>query len=195
MQAVLPIFFCPADGNNTQMGLALAFPGHPCQRTNYLCFMGQTEWLGYPQLPPPSDRGAFGLNWGARFTDITDGTSNTMLIGETLTGPPQSPDKATLWSDYSSGTVTLQTQLTPNSSAPDQLYPTTCCSTCNEPQQNLPCTIGAAGDHYATARSYHIGGVNVLFADGSSRFIGDAVDVATWRALGTIAGGEIPGEY
>lgn len=42
----------------------------------------------------------------------------------------------------------------------------------------------------ATARSAHPGGVNVLFSDGSVRFIKDGVNVVTWRALGTRAGNE-----
>ena len=42
-----------------------------------------------------------------------------------------------------------------------------------------------------TARSYHPGGVNALFADGSVRFIKTTIDGNTWRALGTIAGGEV----
>jgi prepilin-type processing-associated H-X9-DG protein len=42
-----------------------------------------------------------------------------------------------------------------------------------------------------TARSYHPGGVNVLVGDGSVRFIKNTIDGATWRALGTIGGGEV----
>jgi len=42
-----------------------------------------------------------------------------------------------------------------------------------------------------TSRSYHPGGVDVLFGDGSSRFIKSSIDGMTWRALGTIAGGEV----
>ena len=42
-----------------------------------------------------------------------------------------------------------------------------------------------------TARSYHPGGVNALFADGSVRFIKCTIDGNTWRALGTIRGGEV----
>ncbi|MFM7129238.1 MAG: H-X9-DG-CTERM domain-containing protein [bacterium] len=33
--------------------------------------------------------------------------------------------------------------------------------------------------------------MNVLFADGSVKFIKDSVNAGTWRALGTIAGGEV----
>jgi len=41
------------------------------------------------------------------------------------------------------------------------------------------------------ASSYHSGGVNVLFLDGSVRFVKDSVSTATWRAISTHAGGEI----
>jgi prepilin-type N-terminal cleavage/methylation domain-containing protein/prepilin-type processing-associated H-X9-DG protein len=41
-----------------------------------------------------------------------------------------------------------------------------------------------------TSRSFHPAGVNVLMADGSGRFIGDAIDGFVWRALGTVCGGD-----
>ncbi len=41
------------------------------------------------------------------------------------------------------------------------------------------------------ASSKHPGGVNALFADGSVHFIKNSVNAYTWRALGTIAGGEV----
>ncbi len=44
-----------------------------------------------------------------------------------------------------------------------------------------------------TARSYHPGGVNVLFGDGSVKFVKATVDGVIWRALGTVAGGEVIG--
>jgi prepilin-type N-terminal cleavage/methylation domain-containing protein/prepilin-type processing-associated H-X9-DG protein len=42
-----------------------------------------------------------------------------------------------------------------------------------------------------TSRSFHPGGVNVLFGDGSVRFIKDTVNGLVWRGLGTISGGEV----
>jgi prepilin-type N-terminal cleavage/methylation domain-containing protein/prepilin-type processing-associated H-X9-DG protein len=49
------------------------------------------------------------------------------------------------------------------------------------------------GPTYAaiTSRSYHPGGVNALFGDGSVHFIKNSINWTTWRALGTIAGGEV----
>ena len=41
-----------------------------------------------------------------------------------------------------------------------------------------------------SASSYHPGGVDALFADGSVRFVKNSVSPVTWRGLGTIAGGE-----
>ena len=42
-----------------------------------------------------------------------------------------------------------------------------------------------------TSRSYHPGGVTSLFADGSVHFVKSSINGTVWRALGTIAGGEI----
>ena len=44
---------------------------------------------------------------------------------------------------------------------------------------------------HVAARSYHPGGVNAGFADGSVRFIKDTISPTTWFALGTRGGGEI----
>ena len=41
------------------------------------------------------------------------------------------------------------------------------------------------------ASSYHAGGVNSLFGDGSVRFVKNTVSPVTWRALGSVAGGEV----
>lgn len=52
---------------------------------------------------------------------------------------------------------------------------------------------GANGVTFAAfpARSYHPGGVNVLFADGSVRFAKNSVNGMVWRSLHSVAGGEV----
>jgi prepilin-type N-terminal cleavage/methylation domain-containing protein/prepilin-type processing-associated H-X9-DG protein len=51
----------------------------------------------------------------------------------------------------------------------------------------------AGGPSFAaiTSRSFHPGGVNTLFGDGSVKFIKSTIDGLTWRALGTMNGGEV----
>jgi len=46
-----------------------------------------------------------------------------------------------------------------------------------------------------TSRSYHPGGVQTVFADGSSRFIAEAIETKTWRTLVTRAGREVTGPF
>jgi prepilin-type processing-associated H-X9-DG protein len=49
----------------------------------------------------------------------------------------------------------------------------------------------------SSARSAHPGGVNVVFGDGSCRFVADVIDLQVWRALATRNGGEavLAGSY
>jgi prepilin-type N-terminal cleavage/methylation domain-containing protein/prepilin-type processing-associated H-X9-DG protein len=58
----------------------------------------------------------------------------------------------------------------------------------NDENQNGPQTMTFAA---LTADSYHPGGVNCLLCDGSVRFMKDSINGQTWRAMGTIAGGEV----
>ena len=57
------------------------------------------------------------------------------------------------------------------------------------PAQGYP--AGSFSGAVDTARSKHPGGVNVLMADGSSRFIKDSINQLAWWAIGTKAGGEV----
>ncbi len=58
-------------------------------------------------------------------------------------------------------------------------------------------TESNAGDCYAavTSRSFHQGGVNAMFMDGSIHFITDSIRLDIWRGLGTRANREVPAEF
>ena len=64
-----------------------------------------------------------------------------------------------------------------------------------QPPNRRACFYGGApsrGDStIAGASSLHPGGVNVLFGDGSVRFIKSSVNYINWYAIGTYAGGEV----
>jgi len=66
----------------------------------------------------------------------------------------------------------------------------------SQPNQKACSGYGTSGnlngyDTEITPSSFHSGGVNVCFADGSVKFIKDSVNLMTWVALGTRAGGEV----
>ncbi len=50
---------------------------------------------------------------------------------------------------------------------------------------------GANGVNFSNAGSYHPGGANVLFGDGSVKFIKSSVALSLWWSLGTRNGGEV----
>ncbi|WP_165234910.1 DUF1559 domain-containing protein [Aquisphaera insulae] len=58
-------------------------------------------------------------------------------------------------------------------------------------RENATLTNGGPSLGAITSRSYHPGGVNTLFGDGSVRFIKDTINGATWRSLGSMNGGEV----
>jgi prepilin-type processing-associated H-X9-DG protein len=74
-----------------------------------------------------------------------------------------------------------------------------CCTTYNH--VSTPNTTTCAGSPFpgnmsnmsmnVPPSSRHTGGVNVLMGDGSVRFVRDSVDLTTWRAMGTMNGGEV----
>jgi prepilin-type N-terminal cleavage/methylation domain-containing protein/prepilin-type processing-associated H-X9-DG protein len=194
--AVVPTFLCPSDGLG---GLTSTHyfdngaKGGIFNHSNYLGFFGDRN-LGaaFPDGGTPNKRSVFGVNYGARLSDIRDGTSNTMAMGEYLTGLPEAEAsrdfRGTHWIDFP-GMSQIYTQSTPNSSAPDLIFPTEWCY--NRPDRNLPCAGSSLYEATATSRSRHPGGVQVLYADGSVHFINQTIDLSVWRALGTIDSGEV----
>ena len=75
----------------------------------------------------------------------------------------------------------------PNTPLPDKLFGGSCFP------DKTPCKTNAEGwpAVVVAARSYHPGGVNVAFADGSVHFVTDSIDHLAWIGLGSINGGEV----
>ena len=151
--------------------------------------------LGHIASSDADKQAVFGAFRARRIGDITDGTSNTAAMAEGLTGPDRDL-RGVVWHDQP-GATQLYTMVTPNSPISDVLYPypTVWCVQ-SLPQKNRPCTSGdGSTTDIAAARSMHPGGVNVLLADGSCRFMSESISLVQWRALATIGGAETGQEF
>jgi prepilin-type N-terminal cleavage/methylation domain-containing protein/prepilin-type processing-associated H-X9-DG protein len=102
------------------------------------------------------------------------------------TAPPGLPGGGhTHWSNGNSFYDGFTTALPPNTRSPlGTVAPDGDMS--SEDEDDGGPTYGAV-----TSRSYHPGGVNALFGDGSVKFLKNSINWQTWRALGTVAGGEV----
>jgi prepilin-type N-terminal cleavage/methylation domain-containing protein/prepilin-type processing-associated H-X9-DG protein len=84
------------------------------------------------------------------------------------------------WGWGTPGLTMFQTVVPPNSTA----YPWNSC------RQDCP-GCGVDSSHIVNATSNHPGGCNVLFCDGSVKFIKSTLNLNTWWALGTLNNGEV----
>src|SRR5207237_1255946 len=74
----------------------------------------------------------------------------------------------------------------PNSTVPDNAF----CGIIPNNDARMPCVNGSVTTRQNSARSRHPGGVNASLCDGSLRFVADNINLTSWRALGTMDGGE-----
>ena len=135
-----------------------------------------------PGAPPP-ENGIMGKP--VKLTDISDGTSNTMLASEVIQGRLNDLRGFTWWG----GAAGYTAYIGPNSNEPDVVTGGICLS---NQAGNPPCTDVSTNSRprMMGARSKHIQGLNVGFCDGSVIFISNTVNINVWRALSTTRGGE-----
>jgi hypothetical protein len=67
-------------------------------------------------------------------------------------------------------------------------------NTYGPPNDPVP-DVSRNGFGWFHARSHHPGGVNAALAGGSVRFISNTINLNTWWALATVAGGEVTGNF
>jgi prepilin-type processing-associated H-X9-DG protein len=200
---LVPLFLCPSDR---------AEPVHAkFGPTNYAVCTGSGMGGG----TPIDTDGVFYVNSEMRLSWITDGTSQTVVLSESLLGDagPEFQDPQTAYR------FTFVAPLTDAacSSAPTwnytdprgfswvngeyraalynhRLTPNSTVADC------IGVRIGGGPQTvytpfgWKTARSRHPGGVNTLRADGSVMFLSDSIQPRLWRALSTRRGGESTSE-
>ena len=189
----LPMFQCPSDGMTSQWSDAWQASGElMIPKSNYLGFFSGLQDSDNYTIPiDPATRGLFRPYEGTSLKEISDGTSNTMAVGEYLKGVREQDSRGAFYTNRA-GRQFLYVTLGPNSSAPDRFvpYPWFCTEEFDVPAANLPCIAGSGENDYASPRSRHPGGVKTLFCDGSVHSISDSINTTTWRNLGWIATGE-----
>ncbi|MBX7106464.1 MAG: DUF1559 domain-containing protein [Gemmataceae bacterium] len=212
----IPLYRCPADPRDgTRIDGGVEF-----SPTNYGFNIG--TWLGLDQQTGTGGDGAFGYNLRHRFDSITDGLSNTVGAADVKsftpalldgnnpaapqTPPPNTPTEVVAYGgtfdpDYCHTQWvtgrTLQSGMTTTFPPNTRVLYTTGGQTYDVDFTSARVGPGSPPQTYrvVTARSYHTGGVNVMFMDGSVQFVTNSITQATWRALGTRAGSEVVGSW
>jgi prepilin-type N-terminal cleavage/methylation domain-containing protein/prepilin-type processing-associated H-X9-DG protein len=209
-QIPLPINYCPSDRPGAMW---TDQSGYVSARGNYLVCYGNLTFGGTAMVG--AGRGVFGcasatnpggnvfVPYQSTLVQITDGTSNTLLLSEVIVakldnnqgggGNWQLGDfRGHIWHDATSSNPShcpniFMTINPPNSSVPDNAL----CGTVANTDPLMPCANSGTTSRQNTARSRHTGGVNAVLADGSVRFYSNSTAVATWRAMGSMDAGEV----
>ncbi len=144
-----------------------------------------------------------------KISGVTDGMSNTFLIGEMSRFPNEQWSTTWMWANLAGawqdptwwsngyrvtgGAFVLAPPNTPADTTGNILY--ACFNNCNYPPDWLNNAAIPGGPCNSLGqwafRSFHPGGVNFAMADGSVRFIKNSVNLNTYRALGTRNLGEV----
>lgn len=189
----IPTFLCPSDLDNLQ-----SIWGH----NNYRSCNG-SSWSGR------NGNGMFGQISSVRFSNVTDGLSNTAMFSERVKGT-WNVTQHDLKSDlYDLNGVWTENQfrnacggLTPQT-APAYIHDidsgqTWLAGNMNWTRYNhtlnpnrVSCKNGFTWDGCVMPpSSRHLGGVNVLLGDGAVQFISENIGLNVWQGMGTISGAE-----
>jgi prepilin-type N-terminal cleavage/methylation domain-containing protein/prepilin-type processing-associated H-X9-DG protein len=178
------VYMCPSDPNAGAVHATTPFGTNEGFQGNYLGCNGNTVFWDGSTIPAAaglSDTGVVLAGASVTLTTIPDGTSNTLLLSETIQWPPADDRRGRMFNGYQ-GETFFSTLRTPNTASADAQYS---CGANLPPY--MPCTaVGGGANPINSARSYHngIGGVNAAMCDGSVRFVVNSVDPTAWSLAG-----------
>jgi prepilin-type N-terminal cleavage/methylation domain-containing protein/prepilin-type processing-associated H-X9-DG protein len=184
MRVVVPTYICPADA---RLGVPHLSDNFVAAYTSYV---GMTGYSSQPRS------GLFGRSRGATPGQITDGLSNTVMVGER---PPPGSLSMGWW--YTTHLFENLTAANDFEAPADTGVSPVDSGSCGGEETYWP-GVGRFGGYFFTQGSLsnecdkyhywslHQGGANFLFGDGSVRFLPYSAAFQL-RDLATIAGGEI----
>jgi prepilin-type N-terminal cleavage/methylation domain-containing protein/prepilin-type processing-associated H-X9-DG protein len=198
----IPTIRCPSDGykhpNNGQSNYATCIGAQAMPDQGGTC---GNAYPGNPFLNGPvghgsTDRGdetsgCFSrYTYGASFADITDGTSNTIAMGEIR---PNCGDHHRYGWMAANALWTATTAPINYPTCADQPPGYTWGGTA--PPGSTPCNQDANWQTSQGFKSRHPGGAQFVLADGSARFIAETVDYLTYQRLGDRRDGQPVGQF
>jgi prepilin-type N-terminal cleavage/methylation domain-containing protein/prepilin-type processing-associated H-X9-DG protein len=182
---VVKLFLCPSEPQTPVPFTIADAAGRAITEaasTSYAACYGSGE---LDEIPGPKE-GVFYRNSRLRLTDILDGTSTTILIGDRAWSHAMAP-----WAGAVNRGIVRGGPLNGWRHSPEAAYPAPnfCCVQANA-INSVTDPDGSLDEFF----SWHPGGVNVLFGDGGVRFVHQQINSAVLMALGTRAGGEVVSE-
>jgi len=211
----IPVFSCPSD---TNAPLVRDPGGGKVKLYSTTYGFNQGTWFVFDPATKQAGNGVFFPNSYLRMAQIEDGTSKTLLAAEvrawtsyTRNGGPTDtmiPDTVTAasaqvasgaeyrdtghteWPDGRVHHTGFTATMPPNAVVPYERNGEQLDADFNSWQEGKDGANGRPTYAMITSRSDHPGGVQVAMVDGSVQSIANDVDLATWRAMATRAGGE-----
>jgi len=161
-------------------------------RSSYVGNAGHAEPWGEPLTSWEGvANGPLYRNSGLRVSQISDGTSKTVILGEHLSRLSQKAWAGTVPGAWSQPTAQFVAQAGTTADAAATLVLVHSGPTPSEPGVIHPPNDEHA--HVCQMYSDHPNGCNVMTCDGSARFITNSIDRAVWAALSSFNGGEKSG--
>ncbi|MCA9077896.1 MAG: DUF1559 domain-containing protein [Planctomycetaceae bacterium] len=188
----LPFYLCPSSPMRRAVPSCDSDSGRA--PGNYAVCIGSQDFNQYWSfygLPRPSLNGAIVYtdsgSGKTKFRDFLDGTSNTLMIGETAYNLPDYRFSSGSCSGESRYSFTYWANPFPGSTA---------CTTQYDFNPHDVADDGIFDPNWTRSfRSDHVGGVQFTFSDGSVHFISENIDAGLLDSLATRAGGEVVGEF
>jgi prepilin-type N-terminal cleavage/methylation domain-containing protein/prepilin-type processing-associated H-X9-DG protein len=177
MAAQIRLLYCPSDPGRRLQGPSAAYgPGGSLDgaKTNYDFITSTTDfYCNHWRVAVPNTRTMFGENSTTRVRSIEDGTTNTLMLGETTLEVYNG--RTACWG-YRGW---VMTGVDPRYGINDWSF-----------TPEVPPIVGRLGS-WGRAGSLHPGGAHFCFADGSVHFIHENIDVTTLTNLGYMADGHV----